>query len=260
MGRIIAVTNQKGGVGKTTTAINLGASLAVADTSVLIVDADPQGNTTSGLGLRGGFLKSLYHALALDEPLEKLVLSSELPNLKVIPADKALVGAEIEFVDLEDREYRLKKAIEPFASQFDYTLIDCPPSLGLLTLNALAAAHSVIVPIQCEYFALEGVSELWDTLVRIRRKLNPNLAIEGFLLTMYDERTNLSNQVVADLRDFLGAQVFNTIIPRNVKLAEAPSHGKPVILYDIKSKGAESYLKLAMEVIEHVKKSAGQRA
>lgn len=260
MGRVIAIANQKGGVGKTTTAINLGASLAVADMHVLIVDADPQGNSTSGLGLRGSFRKSLYHSLVLDEPLERIALSSELPNLKVVPADKVLVGAEIEVVDLEDREYRLKKVLQPFAEQFDYVLIDCPPSLGLLTLNALAAANSVLVPIQCEYFALEGVSDLWDTLVRIRRKLNPNLTIEGFLLTMYDERTNLSNQVVSDLRDFLGSQVFTTTIPRNIRLAEAPSHGKPIILYDIKSRGAESYLRLAREVIEHVKKSAGQRA
>jgi chromosome partitioning protein len=261
MPRIIAIANQKGGVGKTTTTINLGASLAVADMKVLIVDSDPQGNSTSGLGLRGKFHRSFYHSLVLNEPLSSIALSTEeLPNLKVIPSEKILVAAEIELVDVEQREFKLKKLLELYADHFDYVIIDCPPSLGLLTLNALAAAHSVLIPIQCEYFALEGVSELWDTLVKIRRTLNPSLTIEGFLLTMHDERTNLSNQVVSDLRDFLGTQVFSTIIPRNVRLAEAPSHGKPVVLYDIKSKGAESYLRLAKEVINNVKKGTGQGA
>jgi chromosome partitioning protein len=257
MGRIIAIANQKGGVGKTTTAINLGAGLAVADMRVLVVDADPQGNSTSGLGLRGTFRRSLYHSLTLNEPIENVVLNTELPTLKVIPAERVLVAAEIEMVDLENREYKLRGLLANIVEHYDYILIDCPPSLGLLTLNALSAANSVLVPIQCEYFALEGVSELWDTLVKIRRSLNPALTIEGFLLTMYDERTNLSTQVVSDLRGFLGDQVFSTVIPRNVRLAEAPSHGKPVILYDIKSKGAESYLNLAREVIHNVKKGAG---
>lgn len=260
MTRIIAIANQKGGVGKTTTTINLGASLAVAEMKVLIVDADPQGNSTSGLGLRGAFKRSFYHSLVLDEPVKKILLNTELPNLKVVPSEKILVAAEIELVDLEDREFRLKKQLEQVAQDFDYILIDCPPSLGLLTLNALASANSVLIPIQCEYFALEGVSELWDTLVKIRRTLNPSLTIEGFLLTMFDERTNLSNQVVSDLRGFLGSQVFSTIIPRNVRLAEAPSYGKPIVLYDIKSKGAESYLRLAKEVISNVKKGTGQGA
>ena len=260
MAKTIAITNQKGGVAKTTTAINLGASLAVGDMRVLIVDADSQGNSTSGLGLRGTFQKSFYHSLVLDEPLEGIVLDTELPNLKVIPSEKILAAAEIELVDLEGREFRLKRLIASVADCYDYILIDCPPSLGLLTLNALAAADSVLIPIQCEYFALEGVSELWDTLLRIRRALNPGLAIEGFLLTMFDERTNLSNQVVSDLRQFLGSQVFSTIIPRNVRLAEAPSHGKPIILYDIKSRGAEAYLRLAKEIINNVKKGAGQGA
>jgi len=260
MGKIIAIANQKGGVGKTTTAINLGASLAVAEMRVLVVDADPQGNSTSGLGLRGAFRRSLYHSLILNEPIHSIVLGTELPTLKLVPSERVLVAAEIEMIDVESREYKLKTLLADVAQQYDYVLIDCPPSLGLLTLNALSAANSVLVPIQCEYFALEGVSELWDTLVKIRRNLNPGLSIEGFLLTMYDERTNLSNQVVSDLRDFLGAQVFTTIIPRNVRLAEAPSHGKPVVLYDIKSKGAESYLNLAREVIDNVKKGTRQGA
>ena len=260
MARTIAIANQKGGVGKTTTTINLGATLAVADMKVLIVDADPQGNSTSGLGLRGKFRRSLYHALIMGEPLEGLILETELPNLKVLPSEKTLVAAEIELVDLPDREFKLKALLKSVKQEYDYVLIDCPPSLGLLTLNALAAADSVLIPIQCEYFALEGVSELWDTLVRVRRTINQGLAIEGFLLTMFDERTNLSSQVMSDLRDFLGTQVFATIIPRNVRLAEAPSHGKPIILYDIRSKGAESYVRLAKEVINNVKKGAGQGA
>lgn len=256
MAKIIAIANQKGGVGKTTTAINLGASLAVADMRVLVVDADPQGNSTSGFGLRRSFRRSLYHSMVMDEPLANIVLNTDLPTLKIIPSERVLVAAEIEMIDMDQREYKLKGLLAPMLSQYDYVLIDCPPSLGLLTLNALSAANSVLVPIQCEYFALEGVTELWDTLVKIRRNLNQSLIIEGFLLTMYDERTNLSSQVVSDLRDFLGAQVFSTVIPRNVRLAEAPSHGKPIILYDIKSKGAESYLSLAREVIENVKKGA----
>ena len=258
MARIIAIANQKGGVGKTTTTINLGATLAVADMRVLIVDADPQGNSTSGLGLRRRFARSFYHALIMNEPLSSLVLETELPNLNIVPAEKTLVAAEIELVDVPNREFKLKSLLEVVIGKYDYILIDCPPSLGLLTLNALAAADSVLIPIQCEYFALEGVSELWDTLVRVRRTVNPTLAIEGFLLTMFDERTNLSAQVVSDLRDFLGSQVFTTIIPRNVRLAEAPSHGKPIILYDIRSKGAESYVRLAKEVIHNVKKGTGE--
>jgi chromosome partitioning protein len=260
MARTIAIANQKGGVGKTTTTINLGATLAIADMKVLIVDADPQGNSTSGLGLRQKFSRSFYHTLILNEPLERIVLETELPNLNVVPSEKTLVAAEIELVDLPEREFKLRSLLAPIGNKYDYILIDCPPSLGLLTLNALAAADSVLIPIQCEYFALEGVSELWDTLVRVRRTINPKLTVEGFLLTMFDERTNLSAQVVSDLRDFLGAQVFETIIPRNVRLAEAPSHGKPIILYDIRSKGAESYVRLAKEVINNVKKGTGQGA
>jgi len=261
MGKVIAIANQKGGVGKTTTAINLAASLAVGEMKTLIVDADPQANSTSGLGIvKGSFRRSLYHVLVLGEPIEKVILPTELESLKIVPSERNLTGAEIELVEVENREYRLGQVLNGIKSDFDYILIDCPPSLGLLTLNALTAADSVLVPIQCEYFALEGVSELWDTLVRIRRRLNPNLAVEGFLLTMYDERTNLSSQVMSDLRDFLGSQVFETMIPRNVRLAEAPSHGKPIILYDIKSRGADSYLRLAKEVIQNDKKSTWKGA
>jgi chromosome partitioning protein len=257
MGKIITISNQKGGVGKTTTAINLSASLAASEKKTLLLDLDPQGNATSGVGVKkGSFKRGLYHCLVMNEPLENVILGTDLEHLKVVPSDRNLAGAEVELVDFEQREFRLKKILEAVKDDYEYILIDCPPSLGLLTLNALTAADSILVPIQCEYFALEGVTELWDTLVRIRRGLNPNLAIQGFLLTMFDERTNLANQVVADLRDFLGSQVLSTLIPRNIRLAEAPSYGKPIILYDIKSKGAESYISLAKEVIENDQKSA----
>ncbi|HEY8563347.1 MAG TPA: ParA family protein [Pyrinomonadaceae bacterium] len=252
MGKIIAVANQKGGVGKTTTAVNLAAGLAVEEKKVLLVDADPQGNATSGSGVpRTMSRKTLYNILLLNESLENVVLPTELPLLSVLPADKNLAGAEVELVDADGREYRLKTFLSKVKVNYDYIIIDCPPSLGLLTLNGLTAADSLLVPIQCEYFALEGVTELFDTLARLRRGLNPQLTIEGLLLTMYDERTNLSAAVAQDLRDFYGSQVLKTVIPRNVRLAEAPSYGKPIILYDIRSRGAESYIQLAKEILSH---------
>ena len=260
MAKTIAIANQKGGVGKTTTAINLAAVLATDGIRVLLVDADPQGNATSGLGVvRGSFRKSLYHALVLAEPLQSIILPTELPSLNIAPANKDLTGAEVELVDMEKREFKLRDALESVAPDYDFIIIDCPPSLGLLTLNALTAARSLLVPIQAEYYALEGVTELFDTLARIRRLHNPNLTIQGLLLTMYDERTNLSAAVASDLRDFYGQQVFQTVIPRNVRLAEAPSYGKPIILYDMHSKGSEAYSQLAKEILAHDTKAIGPR-
>ncbi|HET6853543.1 MAG TPA: ParA family protein [Pyrinomonadaceae bacterium] len=259
MAKSIAVANQKGGVGKTTTAVNLAAIIANWGHRVLLVDADPQGNATSGIGIqRGSFRRSLYHSLVLDEPVSSIILQSSIPSLDVVPSNKDLAGAEIELVDVEQREFRLKHALATVEGNYDYVIIDCPPSLGLLTLNALTAARSLLVPIQCEYYALEGVTELFDTLARIRRLHNPGLMIEGLLLTMYDERTNLSSAVAADLRDFYGLQVFQVVIPRNVRLAEAPSYGKPIISYDAHSKGAEAYSQLAKEIV-YESKSAGAR-
>lgn len=258
MGRIIAIANQKGGVGKTTTAVNLSAALAVAGFRVLLVDADPQANATSGVGIeRGSFTKSLYDVMTLGYPAWDAIRQTPLDRLSALPSHKNLIGVEVELVDHERREYRLKEAVSSLKDSFDYMFIDCPPALGLLTLNALTAADTLLVPIQCEYYALEGVTELFDTLARIRHSLNSSLTIEGLLLTMYDERTNLSLAVANDLRDFYGKQVMQTVIPRNVRLAEAPSYGQPVIIYDPKSRGAESYLQLAQEVISYDEKATG---
>ena len=248
-------------MGKTTTAVNLGASLAASEQRTLVIDCDPQGNTTSALGFpKDPARRTLYQALMLGEPLERVIIDAQVEGLDLIPSDKNLVGAAVELVSVDQREYRLKALIEPLRDKYTFILLDCPPSLDLLTLNALAASDSVLVPIQCEYLALEGVSELIDTLMRLRRSINPSLGIEGILLTMYDDRTTLSKQVAADLRSFFGTQVFETVIPRNVRLAEAPSHGMPVIFYDIHSKGAESYIQLAKEVIANAQKRLGQGA
>jgi len=257
LARVIAVANQKGGVGKTTTAINLSASLAAAERRVLAVDADPQANLTSGLGrkIRDGHL-SLYEVLMEEASIEAALVSTDLAHLSLVPSERNLIGVEVELVSAAGREQRLKQALAPVTDRFDYVFIDCPPSLGLLTINALVAADAVLVPLQCEYFALEGVTELMETLKRVRRSLNPSIAVEGVLLTMFDERTNLSQQVASEIREHFKDQVFQATIPRSVRLAEAPSFGKPIILYDIRSRGAETYLELAREIMGHEEKRA----
>jgi chromosome partitioning protein len=248
--KVIALANQKGGVGKTTTAVNLAACLAVEGRKVLLVDSDPQGNTTSGLGLdKRDIKKSIYDMIIKDVPAKDVIVPTAYENLSLLQATIALAGAEIELVNMMSRENRLKNALERVKYDYDYVLIDCPPSLGLLTLNALTAASSVIIPIQCEFYALEGVTMLMNTIQLVQRNLNPALKLEGVVMTMFDARTNLASDVVSEVKKYFSAKMYNTIIPRNVKLSEAPSHGEPVIVYDPRSKGAQVYQELAREVI-----------
>jgi len=246
------VVNQKGGVGKTTTAINLAAGIALAERRTLLVDLDPQGNATTGLGIiKGTLSKTIYHVLLEDLPISGAIKRTELDFLDVIPSDIDLVGAEIELVGMDDRERRLKRALEPVRETYRYVVMDCPPSLGLLTLNALAAADSALVPLQCEYYAMEGLAHILKTIGLVRERINPRLQVEGIVLTMYDGRTSLAAQVRAEVQRHLGNQVMTTIIPRNIRLSEAPSHGKPIMLYDLKSPGATAYLDLSKEVLAH---------
>ena len=256
MGKIISITNQKGGVGKTTTAINVSASLAVAEKKVLLVDMDPQGNATSGSGIdRNSIQTSIYDVMIGRMDIKEVIVPTDLRYFQVVPAGIDLIGAELELVELEKREFVLRNILYPVRNNFDFIILDCPPSLGLLTINALTAADSVIIPVQCEYFALEGLSQVMRTIGLVQKSLNSSLNIEGILLTMFDGRNNLSHQVAEEIKGHFKEKVFNNTIPRNVALGEAPSHGKPVITYNINSKGAQSYLGLALEVMKNDKKN-----
>ena len=250
MGKVISVANQKGGVGKTTTSVNISTILAKKGKKVLLIDTDPQGNATSGLGIEKNFENSVYDVIIGDIKVEDAILETEIKNLKVCPSNINLAGAEVELVSMISREYRLKEKLEEVKEKFDYIIIDCPPSLGLITLNAFTSSNSVLIPVQCEYYALEGLGQLINTIELVKKHLNKELEIEGAVLTMYDARTNLSNQVVKEVKNYFGEKVYKTVIPRNVRLSEAPSFGMPITIYDPRSKGAKCYDKLVKEIIK----------